>query len=456
MAPLRKALSTAAGVLTLTVAALTLPAAAAVPPAPRVIDHSCPAGQYGTMPFTDVPAGDPHADAITCVRWWAIMEAVSGTSFVPDGVVTRGDMATFLARVITHSGGGLPAQPPDRFPDDDQDVHAHNIDQLAAVGIVSGRADGTYGPDAPVRRGEMAAFLVRTYRYRTGAALSPAGDFFTDDSDSVFSDAINSAATARFVGGFADGTYRPHVAITREQMATFVGRALDALVENGFSTTPPPVRTPAPPAPKVTWTAPTATTLQAGSTGPYVLAAQQRLSALGYWLGTADGTYADTTVQAVYALQKAAGLTRDGVIGPNTWHALELGVVPTPKSAVGHVVEIDLALQLIEIVDAGKLTAVLNTSTGSGQHYWSGGVEKVATTPTGQFTVYRQVDKWDPSPLGELYRPKYFTTTGVAVHGYPSVPPYPASHGCTRVSIAAMDWLWSSGEMPIGTTVWVR
>jgi N-acetylmuramoyl-L-alanine amidase len=39
------------------------------------------------------------------------------------------------------------------------------------------------------------------------------------------------------------------------------------------------------------------------------------------------------------------------------------------------------------------------------------------------------------------------------VHGYPNIPPYPASHGCVRVSLAAMDWMWRTGQIPIGTTV---
>ena len=49
---------------------------------------------------------------------------------------------------------------------------------------------------------------------------------------------------------------------------------------------------------------------------------QTRLSRLGYWLGTPDGVYGALTTQAVYAVQKAAGLSRDGVVGPRTWPAL--------------------------------------------------------------------------------------------------------------------------------------
>jgi len=76
------------------------------------------------------------------------------------------------------------------------------------------------------------------------------------------------------------------------------------------------------------------------------------------------------------------------------------------------------------------------------------------TTPTGRYTVQQQVDGYDHGPLGVLYRPKYFVG-GVAVHGYPSVPPYPASHGCVRVTDAAMDWLWANDSLPIGQPIWV-
>jgi peptidoglycan hydrolase-like protein with peptidoglycan-binding domain len=50
--------------------------------------------------------------------------------------------------------------------------------------------------------------------------------------------------------------------------------------------------------------------LELGDSGPAVVALQTRLSRLGYWLGRADGTFGLTTQQAVYALQKAAGLTQ--------------------------------------------------------------------------------------------------------------------------------------------------
>lgn len=194
--------------------------------------------------------------------------------------------------------------------------------------------------------------------------------------------------------------------------------------------------------------------LRHGESGPEIVALQQRLAELGYWNGAADGEFGQLTMQAVYALQKAAGISRDGSVGPKTRKALGAGVRPSAKSRDGHRVEIDLKRQLLMIVNDGKVTRIFNTSTGSNENYQQDGNTYVAVTPTGKFTVTRQIDGWRHAPLGDLYRPKYFNG-GIAVHGAYSIPPYPASHGCARLSIAAMDWLWKSGDVQVGTSVWV-
>lgn len=188
--------------------------------------------------------------------------------------------------------------------------------------------------------------------------------------------------------------------------------------------------------------------------GPDVYELQQRLTALGYWLGNVDGTFGDLTGQAVLAVQKTAGLTRDGIVGRRTAQALAAGVRPRPRSAVGNVIEIDKARQLLLVVSDGRLQWILNTSTGSGDAYLADGRTAWAVTPSGKFAVYREVDGEDVSPLGVLWRPKYFYQ-GIAIHGYDEVPPYPASHGCVRVSDPAIDFFWANEIATIGTAVWV-
>ena len=90
----------------------------------------------------------------------------------------------------------------------------------------------------------------------------------------------------------------------------------------------------------------------------------------------------------------------------------------------------------------------LNTSTGGGDYTTPRRPEdrpeghRPRITHNGNLKVYRVSDeaRYEGS-LGILYRPR-FIVGGVAVHGYRSVPNYPASHGCIRVSNLAMDMIW--------------
>ncbi len=201
---------------------------------------------------------------------------------------------------------------------------------------------------------------------------------------------------------------------------------------------------------------PAAKKLKRGAKGAEVLALQQRLTELGYWNGKADSKFGSTTQQAIFAVQKAAGLQRDGTVGPKTRQALDQGVRPKARSkpGTGRLVEINLKRQLLMIVEDGQVKQVFNTSTGSNENYQRDGETYRAVTPAGRFKVGRQIDGWRHAPLGELWRPKYFNG-GIAVHGAPSVPPYPASHGCARLSMAAMNWIWSNDQIPLKTKVWV-
>jgi peptidoglycan hydrolase-like protein with peptidoglycan-binding domain len=211
-------------------------------------------------------------------------------------------------------------------------------------------------------------------------------------------------------------------------------------------TQPPPTQPPTTTAPPAT-VPPTTEPLPAEPEGPAVdvAALQQRLTDLGYWLGTPDGRDGPLTRQAVMAFQKAEGLARDGIAGPATLTALETAQRPRATDHGRDHVEIDLDRQLLLVVQGGEVRLALNTSTGT--RGWA--------TPSGEFRVERQIDGIRRAPLGDLYRPKYFNG-GIAVHGSPSIPGHPASHGCARVSNGAMDHLWATGVLAIGTPVVVR
>jgi len=200
--------------------------------------------------------------------------------------------------------------------------------------------------------------------------------------------------------------------------------------------------------------APVVVELRLGASGPQVVALQKRLSELGYFVPAVDGTFQYGTLQAVWALQKAAGLSRDGVVGPATQAALGAGLVPKARTTSGHVVEVDLERQILLAVDNGHVTKVINISSGSGKTYVALGSTLVARTPRGTYAVSWQVNGPYMSTLGlgEMYRPKFFVG-GYALHGSADIPPYPASHGCIRMYDAAMDWIWDSWRAPSGTEV---
>jgi lipoprotein-anchoring transpeptidase ErfK/SrfK len=138
-----------------------------------------------------------------------------------------------------------------------------------------------------------------------------------------------------------------------------------------------------------------------------------------------------------------------------TKQALSFTTRPAPRSTSGYVIEVDKAHQVIIVARDGHTVWVINTSTGGDYQYSYGGNTYTATTPVGHFTILRQIDGLRVGRLGSLWRPKYFTNDGVAFHGAPSIPPYPVSHGCVRMTNSAINYMWANNVMPLGTAVWV-
>ena len=201
-----------------------------------------------------------------------------------------------------------------------------------------------------------------------------------------------------------------------------------------------------------------------GNSGPDTQVVQLRLEQLGFWTGGADGQYGFATTQAVMAFQKYMGLEATGKVNPDTAAYLQNFTEKAHGlSDSGTLVEVDKKRQLLFLVVNGKTVWTLNTSTGSGIAYEAVNkndptkIEKGdAVTPNGLWKVNRErPEGWWEGDLGKIYRPKYFRG-GVAIHGMTSVPNYPASHGCVRLSTQAMDFIWDSGMVPMGTPVWVH
>jgi len=169
--------------------------------------------------------------------------------------------------------------------------------------------------------------------------------------------------------------------------------------------------------------------------------AEARLSEMGY----------ETGRNALIAFQKWEGRKATGQLSREDFDAIMSASRPQAKDSGYKHVEVDLDRQVLLLTDGeGAVTRILPVSTGSNKQYSEKGMSGLAYTPRGRFRVYAKMSGWRKSPLGLLYYPNYFSD-GLAIHGNPSVPQSPQSHGCIRIPMSAAVEI--SGRLPVGTIV---
>jgi lipoprotein-anchoring transpeptidase ErfK/SrfK len=122
---------------------------------------------------------------------------------------------------------------------------------------------------------------------------------------------------------------------------------------------------------------------------------------------------------------------------------LSQDVVPAPRyRGTGTHIEVSKGRQILMIVRDGETVWYLPVSSGAG-----------GITPVGSYRILWKAlatTTWLGPAI--LYRTMTFHTH-YAIHGFPSVPTYPASHGCVRVPIWLADWLYQ--QSPVGERVYV-
>lgn len=163
-----------------------------------------------------------------------------------------------------------------------------------------------------------------------------------------------------------------------------------------------------------------------------IRALQRRLRGLGYVTGRA-GVFDGRTSRAVLAFRKVTGMARTTSASVGVMRALARGkgAFKVRRPEHGRHIEADLSRQVIALIDKGRVQRIYPTSSGA------------PSTPTvvGSFRVYRKTP--GTNALGMVHS-AYFIR-GYATHGYPSVPIYPASHGCLRLPIpdarSVFDWI---------------
>ena len=167
--------------------------------------------------FNDI-AGDVHAANIVAVAEFGVAAGYPDGSFRPGAAVTRGQMASFLVRALD-----LPSTSTGSLSDIAGHTHEASIRSLAAWGITTGYPDGTFRPNSPVSREQMATFLVRGFEFPVAQWYAP----FDDLVDSVHADAVDDLFAAGITGGTGGGLFSPRAPVSRGQMATFLARTLE-------------------------------------------------------------------------------------------------------------------------------------------------------------------------------------------------------------------------------------
>lgn len=180
--------------------------------------------------------------------------------------------------------------------------------------------------------------------------------------------------------------------------------------------------------------------IELGDRNRFVRLLERRLRSLGYYLPGADWFFDFRTRDALIAFNKAQRRARVGsYVDAATWSRLQDPVKPKPRHRKPRFhIEIDQTRQLIFLVRRGRVKWILHTSTGAG-----------GATRDGAFRVHRKLAGYSGN---RLYYPSYFDGLR-AIHGWPDVPTYPASHGCSRVPMWSATWIY--GFADIGTRVYV-
>lgn len=199
--------------------------------------------------------------------------------------------------------------------------------------------------------------------------------------------------------------------------------------------------------------------LDTGASGASVIRLQYALKQQGFYRGPIDGEYGRTTQTAVISFQKYLGLSRTGEFGALDW--IRLSLLPDPEVPrrwdEPDRVEVDLTKQIIYIIRDHDVVGVLPTSTGSGEPYFSPHQQRIvrAGTPEGDFELSWHQVGWNCDPVTTWCVYSYWGFTPFyGIHGYNSVPTYPASHGCVRVHTWDSDWLEDQLFVGMPVHVW--
>jgi hypothetical protein len=192
---------------------------------------ACPDRWVPPTDFTD--EGVTHARGIRCLVWYGLAEGRTADRYGTGDTVTRGQLASLLARTLEAAGLELRAPSEPAFSDAAGTTHGERLEQLGAIGIFEGDRDGRVRPGEAITRAQLASVLRRALEHLEEARLPDGEAVFSDTGGSVHADAIHAIARIGLVEGRGDGRFDPGAGSTRGAVATVLARALDRFVGDG-------------------------------------------------------------------------------------------------------------------------------------------------------------------------------------------------------------------------------
>jgi lipoprotein-anchoring transpeptidase ErfK/SrfK len=179
--------------------------------------------------------------------------------------------------------------------------------------------------------------------------------------------------------------------------------------------------------------------LREGSRSVHVRLLEERLRQLHYRVPSPNTRFDYRTGDAVLAFRKVQGMSRTKTVTPATWRALAAPRIPKPRARTPRThIEVDQTRQVLYVVREGEIAHIVHVSTGG---------PGIGTTRDGVWRVWLKFPGY--SPLG-LFMPSFFDG-GRAIHGWPDVPPTPASHGCVRVPNWTAVWMYR--QIAVGSQI---
>jgi len=177
--------------------------------------------------FLDVPGSHQFYSFVTTLVSNALTVGVGGGNYGVDQPTLRQQMAVFLLKA-RHGLCYVPPPCAGTFADVAcPSTFANWIERLAAENITGGCGGGNFCPASPVRRDQMAPFLLKAEH---GSGYVPpicAGTFSDVACPSLFADWIEQLAAENITGGCGGNNYCPSNPATRGQMAAFIVKAFN-------------------------------------------------------------------------------------------------------------------------------------------------------------------------------------------------------------------------------------